>query len=155
LPHQADPDRVLEGWRLPPARPRRVQAGDAGRGRMEERAALSMNAAPARRPRRSAAETQAEILARAEELFRSAGYAKTSIADIATSLGMSPANVFKHFPSKMALADAISAIHLGQIEQALTVIPAALPPADRLRRFGETLLAAHLHNMEGNPYVFD
>lgn len=109
----------------------------------------------ARRRRRSAAETQAEILTKAEELFRSAGYAKTSIADIAASLGMSPANVFKHFPSKMALGDAIGAIHLGLIEQALTAIPSSLPPAERLRRFGETLLAGHLRNMEGNPYVFD
>jgi len=111
--------------------------------------------AVARRPRRSAAETQAEILAKAEELFRTAGYAKTSIADIAAALGMSPANIFKHFASKMALAEAISTIHVGLIEQALAAIPASLAADERLRRFAESMLASHLRNMEGNPYVFE
>lgn len=109
----------------------------------------------ARRPRRSAEETRAEILSRAEDLFRADGYAKTSIADIAAALGMSPANVFKHFSSKMALVEAIAATHLERIEHSLDSISAQLDPPDRLRRFGETLLAGHLENMQGSPHVFE
>lgn len=108
-----------------------------------------------KRPRRSSSETRSEILAKAEDLFRSGGYAGTSIADIAAALAMSPANVFKHFPSKMALAEVIAASHLEEIARALDAIPAALAPPLRLRRFAETLLAAHIRNMRGNPHVFD
>ncbi len=109
----------------------------------------------ARRPRRPGAETKAEILAKAQDLFRTAGYAKTSIADIAVALDMSPANVFKHFSSKAALAEAISAIHLALIRDALAAIPADLAPPDRLRRFAEVLLECHLANSEGNPHIFE
>jgi TetR/AcrR family transcriptional repressor of the ameABC operon len=37
------------------------------------------------------------------------GYRQTSIADIATTLQMSPANIFKHFRSKAELAHAVIA----------------------------------------------
>ena len=94
----------------------------------------------ARRPRRSSAETRAEILATAENLFRSGGYEKTSVHDIAATIGMSPANVFKHFPSKMALVEAIGEAHLGHIAAG---------------RFAGVVLDGHLDNMENNPHVFD
>jgi TetR/AcrR family transcriptional repressor of the ameABC operon len=109
----------------------------------------------ARRPRRSSAETRAEILATAENLFRSAGYEKTSVHDIAATIGMSPANVFKHFPSKMVLVEAIGEAHLGHIAAALEAIPADLAPPLRLRRFAGVVLEGHLDNMENNPHVFD
>lgn len=117
--------------------------------------ALSGEVKVSKRPRRNSAETRAEILAKSEDLFRSAGYAKTSIADIASELGMSPANVFKHFPSKMALAEAIANTHLQGIETALDALPEALAPPERLRRFWTTILACHLGNLRGNPHVFD
>jgi len=109
----------------------------------------------ARRPRRSSAETRAEILATAENLFRSGGYEKTSVHDIAATIGMSPANVFKHFPSKMALVEAIGEAHLGHIAAGLDTIPADLAPPLRLRRFAGVVLDGHLDNMENNPHVFD
>ena len=109
----------------------------------------------ARRPRRSSAETRAEILATAENLFRSGGYEKTSVHDIAATIGMSPANVFKHFPSKMALVEAIGEAHLGHIAAGLDPIPADLAPPLRLRRFAGVVLDGHLDNMENNPHVFD
>ena len=36
----------------------------------------------------------------AERLFRNMGYQKTAVADIARELGMSPANVYRFYPSK-------------------------------------------------------
>ncbi len=109
----------------------------------------------ARRPRRPSAETRAEILAKAQDLFRIVGYAKTSIADIAAALDMSPANIFKHFPSKAALAEATSEIHLALILDALAAISPDLAPPDRFRRFAEVLLTCHLENSEANPHLFD
>jgi len=54
----------------------------------------------------SADETRAAILDAAEELFRRVGYAKTAVADIAAALHMSPANIYRFFPSKSAINNA-------------------------------------------------
>ena len=47
------------------------------------------------------AEVRARILEVEEEHFRRVGYHKTSVADIACELGMSPANVYRFFPPWM------------------------------------------------------
>ena len=54
-----------------------------------------------------AAATRLRIVATAEQLFRDVGYAKTTVADIARALGMSPANVYRYFPAKTAVNEAI------------------------------------------------
>ena len=53
--------------------------------------------------RETAEETRERIARTAEELFRRMGFAKTAVADIASELGMSPANVYRFFPSKTAI----------------------------------------------------
>jgi AcrR family transcriptional regulator len=52
---------------------------------------------------------RARILEVAEEMFRRVGYQKTTVADIAAALGMSAANVYRFFPSKGAINEAICA----------------------------------------------
>ena len=52
-------------------------------------------------------DTRARIMETAETLFRRLGYAKTAVADIASELRMSPANVYRFFPSKTAIVQAI------------------------------------------------
>ncbi|WGS21739.1 MULTISPECIES: TetR family transcriptional regulator [unclassified Bradyrhizobium] len=52
-------------------------------------------------------EARARILEVAEEHFRRIGYHKTSVADIASELGMSPANVYRFFPSRDAINESI------------------------------------------------
>ena len=42
-------------------------------------------------------DTRERILAVAERLFRQIGYQKTTVADIAKELRMSPANVYRFF----------------------------------------------------------
>ena len=54
-----------------------------------------------------AAATRAAIEETAERMFRTLGYQKTTVADIARDLGMSPANVYRFFPSKAAINEAI------------------------------------------------
>src|SRR6266403_1083472 len=46
-------------------------------------------------------DTRERILVVAERLFRQIGYQKTTVADIAKELRMSPANVYRFFDSKM------------------------------------------------------
>jgi AcrR family transcriptional regulator len=60
------------------------------------------------------AETQRQeminrILDSAEKLFRHYGYAKTNVADVAKDLGMSPANIYRFFASKVEIHQAICA----------------------------------------------
>lgn len=52
-------------------------------------------------------DTEVRILDAAERLFRHYGYAKTNVADIARDLGMSPANIYRFFASKVEIHQAI------------------------------------------------
>jgi len=51
--------------------------------------------------------TRCRILETAEASFREIGYQKTTVADIARSLRMSPANVYRFFDSKKAIHEAV------------------------------------------------
>ena len=60
--------------------------------------------------------TRAKIVEVAENLFRTIGYSKTTVADIAKRCGMSPANVYRFFANKSAINDAICELILSEIE---------------------------------------
>ncbi|MFE1601157.1 TetR/AcrR family transcriptional regulator [Methylobacterium sp. ID0610] len=81
------------------------------------------------------------ILAIAERLFRDLGYRKTTVADIAADLRMSPGNVYRFFPSKKALNEAVAARLLAGIEAELRAIATrpGVPAPQRLREFLVTL----------------
>ena len=51
--------------------------------------------------------TRCRILATAERFFREIGYQKTTVSDIAKTLRMSPANVYRFFESKKAINEAV------------------------------------------------
>ena len=55
----------------------------------------------------------------ANALFRQFGYSKTTVADIAHDLNMSPANIYKFFPSKNAIIQAGADRNLGHIKEDL------------------------------------
>src|SRR4051812_50050023 len=50
--------------------------------------------------------TRCRILETAERFFREIGYQKTTVADIAKTLRMSPAKVYRFFDSKKAINEA-------------------------------------------------
>ncbi|MDR9775144.1 TetR family transcriptional regulator [Rhizobium hidalgonense] len=108
-----------------------------------------------RRPRRKAEETREDILSMAETLFRDRGYVAVSIADISGALHMSPANVFKHFRSKVALVDAIAGRHLDHATERFAAFEQDLPPKEQLLRFVLRLLEGHLQDIQKNPYIFE
>lgn len=108
-----------------------------------------------RRPRKPAAETRTEIVDTAEALFRTRGYAAVAIADIAAALGMSPANVFKHFHSKSNLIDAITTRHLENAVARLETMDGSGPAPERLRHMVRQLMEAHLRDLEQNPFIFE
>jgi AcrR family transcriptional regulator len=93
----------------------------------------------------SAEETRRRIEDAAEKLFRTMGYQKTAVADIARDLGMSPANVYRFFPSKSAINQAIAARMLNGVEADLWRIARGDGPApDRLADLLRTLHRRHL-----------
>jgi AcrR family transcriptional regulator len=96
-------------------------------------------------------DTRERILVVAERLFRQIGYQKTTVADIAKEMRMSPANVYRFFDSKKAIHEGVARILMGEVEQAAKAIVAAPGPAAvRLRE-----LLATIHRMNSERYVGD
>ncbi|MBN9002927.1 MAG: TetR/AcrR family transcriptional regulator, partial [Rhizobiales bacterium] len=97
------------------------------------------------------ADTQERILVVAERLFREIGYQKTTVADIAKLLRMSPANVYRFFPSKDAIRQGVAFRLMSEVEAAARAIAAEPEPVPQ--RLRELLTAIHLMNSE--RYVGD
>jgi len=89
-------------------------------------------------------EVRARILEVAERQFRRMGYHKTSVADIASELGMSRANIYRFFPSKDAINESVCSRLANAIaEIALTIAHTNAPALERL---ADILTAIHHHN---------
>jgi AcrR family transcriptional regulator len=87
---------------------------------------------------------RARILEVAEEHFRRIGYHKTSVADIASELGMSPANVYRFFPCRDAINEAICRRVVNEVAEIAFTIARTRAPA--LEKLEELLTAVHHHN---------
>ncbi|MGA5817433.1 TetR family transcriptional regulator [Kitasatospora sp. NPDC094028] len=66
--------------------------------------------------------TAEQILIAAEDAFRRFGPAKATVVDVARSLGVSHSSVYRHFPSKTALREAVNQRWLDQANQKLKTI---------------------------------
>src|SRR3954463_14621427 len=73
----------------------------------------------------SAPTTRCRILETAERYFRDIGYQKTTVADIAKTLRMSPANVYRFFDSKKAINEAVVERVTREVEALIATIAAA------------------------------
>ncbi|MFI7416575.1 TetR family transcriptional regulator [Nonomuraea sp. NPDC049684] len=96
------------------------------------------------------------ILAATEEILRRHGPGKATVVDVARALGVSHAAVYKHFPSKQALREAVTRRWLDRNRDALAVIAAdrAVPPARRLRTWLHAVLAAKQAKIREDPELF-
>jgi len=101
-------------------------------------------------------DTRARIMETAEALFRRLGYAKAAVADIASELGMSPANVYRFFPSKIAIVQAICQRCLAELEAKVWSVARGRGPAgERLERLVLEVLAYHKENLLEEQKVND
>src|ERR1700761_9430834 len=97
------------------------------------------------------ADTRERILVEAERLFRQIGYTKTTVADIAKVLKMSPANVYRFFDSKKAIHEGVARVLMGEVEDAAKAVAAKSgPSAAKLRELMTTI-----HRMNSERYVGD
>jgi AcrR family transcriptional regulator len=96
-------------------------------------------------------DTRERILVVAERLFRQIGYQKTTVADIAKELRMSPANVYRFFDSKKAIHESVARGLMGEVEHAAQAIATRSGSASsRLRELMTTI-----HRMNSERYVGD
>ena len=96
-------------------------------------------------------DTRERILVVAERLFREIGYQKTTVADIAKVLRMSPANVYRFFDSKRAIHEAVAGGLMAEVEDAAQAIATGPGLAvDRLRK-----LLTSINRMNSERYVGD
>lgn len=89
-------------------------------------------------------ETRERILKVAEEHFRRIGYHKTSVADIASELGMSPANVYRFFPSRDAINESICGRIVNEVAD--IAFATARANASAVEKLDQLLTAVHHHN---------
>ena len=101
-------------------------------------------------------DTRERIMETADALFRRLGYAKTAVADIASELGMSPANIYRFFPSKIAIVQAMCQRCLVELEEKAWAVARAKGPArQRLERLELDILAYHKENLLEDQKVSD
>src|SRR5258705_3312336 len=94
-------------------------------------------------------DTRERILEVALCLFREIGYQKTTVADIAKVLRMSPANVYRFFDSKKAIHECVARSLMGEVEDAAQAI--ATKPGLAAARLRE--LMTTIHRMNSERYV--
>ena len=96
-------------------------------------------------------DTRERILVVAERLFRQIGYQKTTVADIAKELRMSPANVYRFFESKKAIHEGVARDLMGEVEiEAQRIARSEGPATPRLREMMTTI-----NRMNTERYVGD
>src|SRR5712675_1870837 len=101
-------------------------------------------------------DTRARIMDTAEALFRRLGFGKTAVADIAAELRMSPANVYRFFPSKNAIVEAICQRCLGELdEKAWAVARSRGSASARVERLFLEIMKYHLENLIEEKRVHD
>jgi AcrR family transcriptional regulator len=100
--------------------------------------------------------TPKRILDHAEDVLRRFGPAKATVVDVARSLGVSHGSVYRHFPSKMALRDAVAERWLARVSAPLAAIAAEDGPAPERLRLWLTRLSTEKRRMASqDPELFD
>jgi AcrR family transcriptional regulator len=95
------------------------------------------------------------ILELACDHLRRFGPKRTTIVGIAEAAGMSHANVYRYFPSKEALFDAVTSLWLKPLEEELRVIVQGQDPAyDKLERALTALQSAYRVKRDSDPILF-
>jgi AcrR family transcriptional regulator len=96
-------------------------------------------------------DSRKRIVEVAERLFRQIGFQKTTVADIARELHMSPANVYRYFAAKSEINEAVCMDLLGRIEAEARRIAASRGTAmQRIRNLIGFVEAAYR-----KQYMFD
>ena len=91
--------------------------------------------------------TREEILPAAEDVLRRHGPAKTNVVDVARALNVSHGSVYRHFPSKAALREAVA-------ERFLDKVTTPLEDIDDPKQWFDTLIAGKRARAQEDPELF-
>ncbi len=101
-------------------------------------------------------ETHLNILSVAERLFSEIGFEKTTIADIARELRMSPANVYRFYVAKAEINEAVAHRLLGATEAAGdSIVQNSEPAREKLRALLAMMEAANEQRFISNRKLHD
>jgi AcrR family transcriptional regulator len=99
--------------------------------------------------------TPERILEAAEGVLRRYGPAKANVVDVARALGVSHGSVYRHYPSKAALRDAVTERWLADIAAPLEAVADEEGPApERLRRWLDLLVDSKRSKALDDPELF-
>lgn len=105
--------------------------------------------------RENSSDLKDQILETTEALLRRYGAAKLSVVDVAREIGMSHGNVYRFFPSKTDLLNAIAAQWLEKVHVPLAEICSTNLPADqKLKLWFETLIKIKRTKYLVDPQLF-
>jgi len=104
---------------------------------------------PAKRkkPVNAGAEGRQRVLDTAAHLFRTTGYASTSMRDIASAAGMRAASLYHHFDSKDTIVLEVLRVGVEQVYTHVQTTVSRLPQNTCARVVLQTAIHAHLHSM--------
>ena len=96
------------------------------------------------------------ILDAAEAALRRYGVEKTNVVDIARALDMSHGNIYRHFPSKQALINAVVVRWLEALTRPLAAITddPARPAAERLAAWFDAIRVIKRRKVRDDPELF-
>ena len=99
--------------------------------------------------------TPERILEVTEDVLRRFGLAKATVVDVARALDVSHGSVYRHFPSKASLREAVAKRWLDRVSLPLEGIAEDSGPARaRLERYLRTLCAAKQKKVSEDPEMF-
>ncbi|MBC8167672.1 MAG: TetR/AcrR family transcriptional regulator [Bryobacteraceae bacterium] len=100
-------------------------------------------------------DTRSRILQAAEDLLHLHGPEKMTVVEVARHLGMSHANVYKHFASKAELRSAVVELWLARVTKSLAPIVTADAGADRrIRDWVRKLVGIKRAKVHDDPEMF-
>lgn len=99
--------------------------------------------------------TPERILEVTEDVLRRFGLAKATVVDVARALDVSHGSVYRHFPSKASLRQAVAKRWLDRVSAPLNKIAESSGPApERLEGWLRTLCAAKQKKANDDPEMF-
>lgn len=104
----------------------------------------------------AAAPADTRLLAVAADHLKRFGPRQVTVVSIADAAGMTHANVYRYFPSKAALIDAVAGQWLRSVEALIADIADAPDPADdKLERLIQAAARTHRELLKENRHLFD
>jgi len=99
--------------------------------------------------------TPERILEVTEDVLRRYGLAKATVVDVARALDVSHGSVYRHFPSKASLREAVAKRWLDRVNAPLREIAAETGPAPaRLERWLRAMIAIKHKKVSEDPEMF-